>query len=152
LCSTRLCCAQSLGFRRLFLSASTVLVRTHDGTVDHGVFVVSIGCQHLKYLLPDAGFGPTGKSCVGLYWITEALRQVPPGNTCSIAVENGFHEQPIVLGCNPDMALPSRQKILDPLPLVVSQGVSSHGSAPNHLTSHESCTQTLGNPLIEDRP
>jgi len=29
---------------------------------------------------------------VDLYRITEALRQVPPGNTCSIAVENGFNE------------------------------------------------------------
>jgi hypothetical protein len=50
----------------------------------------------------------------------------------ALAIENGFHEQPIVLGCDSDMTLPSRQKIFDPLPLVVSQGVSSHGSVPKN--------------------
>src|SRR6516165_7240957 len=31
----------------------------HDGAVDHGVFVVRIGRQHLEYFLPDAALGPT---------------------------------------------------------------------------------------------
>jgi len=54
-----LCCGRSLGLHRLFLGAGTMLVGTHNRTIDHGVFVVRIGCQKLEYLLPDATLRPT---------------------------------------------------------------------------------------------
>src|SRR6516225_4063555 len=78
--------------------------------------------------------------------------RISPGNTCSKAIENGFHEQPVVFGRNPNMPLSSRQIVFNLVPLVVSQGVSSHGQLRIKLTSHESRNQRLGNPLIEDRP
>lgn len=84
--------------------------------------------------------------------ITKPLRQVPPGNAGAIALENGFDKQPIVLGRDSDMAFTSRQKVFDPVPLVVPQSIASHRSAPNQLTSHESRDSALGNRPIEDRP
>ena len=72
-----------------------MLVGTHNRTVDHGVLVVRARCQNLEYLLPDVTLGPSRKSRMNFYRITEALRQVPPRNARSIAVENGFHEQPV---------------------------------------------------------
>ena len=50
--SIRPCCARSLGPGRLFLGPGTVLVRAHNGAVDHGVFIVRIGSQNLEHLLP----------------------------------------------------------------------------------------------------
>jgi hypothetical protein len=84
--------------------------------------------------------------------IAKALRQVPPGNASAIAVENGFDKPPIVLRRRPNITFTSRQKILDPVPLVVPQSIASHWSAPNQLTSHESLDAPIGNPVIEDRP
>ena len=85
-CSIRPCCARSLGPGRLFLGPGTVLVRAHNGAVDHGVFIVRIGSQNLEHLLPHLTLGPAGEPCVNLYRIAEAFRQVPPENACAISV------------------------------------------------------------------
>jgi hypothetical protein len=41
-------------------------------------------------------------------------------SACSIAVQNGFDEQPIVRRSASHMAFSAWQKILDPVPLVVA--------------------------------
>src|ERR1700730_2734587 len=84
--------------------------------------------------------------------IAKALRQITPRDTRSVAVEHRFHEQPVVLCRDPDMALAPRQHILDPIPLIVPQPITTHRSAPFWLTVHESHMIPRGNPLIEDRP
>jgi hypothetical protein len=89
---------------------------------------------------------------VNLDRIAKTLRQVPPGNAGAIPIKNGFHKKPVILGRNADVTLTSRQDILDLVPLIIPKGIAAHVSAPNQLTSHESRSYDLGNPLIEDRP
>jgi hypothetical protein len=63
-----------------------------------------------------------------------------------------FHKQPIVLGRYSNMAFTAGQNILDPVPLIIPKTITTHLSAPNQLTLHESRCSLLGNPAIEDRP
>src|SRR5439155_20558393 len=130
-CSTRLCCARSPGLRRLFLGAGTVLVGTHNGAIDHGVFIIRVGRQHLEHLLPHPTLGPARKSRMNFDRIAKALRQIAPGDASAIAIENRFDKQPVVLSRDPNMARTSRQNILDPVPLIIPQSIASHWSAPN---------------------
>jgi len=151
-CSARLCCARSLGFRRLFLCASTVLMRPHDRAVDHGVLIVRIARQHLIQLLPHAALGPARKSRVNLDRVPETLRKVSPRYPGAISIKDRLHKQPIVLGGHSDVTLPARQYILDPVPLIVPKPIAAHLSVANQLTPYESRDNPLGNPLIEGRP
>jgi len=109
-----------------FLGTGTVLVRAHDGAVDHGVFIVRIGRQNLEHLLPHAAPGPAGKSRVKLYRIAEAFRQIPPGNACAIPVKHRLDKQSVVLGSDTDMPFTAGQKVLDTLPLVITKGIAAH--------------------------
>ena len=87
--------------------------------------------RSLEHPLPYPALGPAREARMNLDRIAKALRQVPPGNARAIAVEHSFDKQPIVLGRHPNMAFTSRQKILDPVPLVVPKSITSHWSAPN---------------------
>jgi hypothetical protein len=62
--------------------------------------------------------------------VAETRRQITPGNSSSISVKNSVNEQSVVRRGAADMTFPAGQKILDPLPLVVSQPKALHGSAP----------------------
>jgi hypothetical protein len=48
------------------------------------------------------------------------LWKIAPWNAGSISVQNGFDEQPIIDRRAADMAFAARQKILDPVPLIVT--------------------------------
>ena len=102
---------------------------THDSGVDHHVFVVVIAGQQFENTLENAALRPSAKALVHDLPVTATLGQIAPRNTRSIFVKNGFHEQPIVRRIAADMAFPAGQKILDPIPLVVSQSIASHRSA-----------------------
>jgi hypothetical protein len=106
-----------------------VLVRSHDGAVDHRVFDVGVGGEMLENPFPDAGLGPTGKPRVNLDRITKPLRQVAPGNPSAIAVEHCFDEQTVVSCRHSDVAFTARQQVLDTIPLVVTKGGAAHRSA-----------------------
>ena len=54
--------------------------------------------------------------------VAEAFRQVPPRDAGPITVDHRLYKQPIVLGRYPNMPFTSGQNILDPVPLIVSQG------------------------------
>jgi hypothetical protein len=113
-----------------FFRAGTVLMGTHNGAVDHGIFVVGLRCQKLKELLPDSGFGPSAEALVHVLPIAEVLRQIAPGDASPVAIQHGFDKQAVV-GCgHSDRTLPPRQKVLDPVPLVIAQSVAAHRSAP----------------------
>jgi hypothetical protein len=102
-----------------------MLMRTHDGRIDHSVFIVGIGRQRLKNTLPDAAPAPTGAPGMDHREIPEPLRQITPGNTSPLAISHRFDKQAIVLGCSSDMSFPTRQPIRDPLPLVISLPITS---------------------------
>jgi hypothetical protein len=113
-----------------FLCAGTVLMRTHDGAVDHRVFVVRIGREMLEQPRPDAGCSPAAKAAMRILPITEALRQIAPGQARAIAIEHRLDEPPIVLGGDTHVADASRKQVLDPLPLIVAKSIAVHQSAP----------------------
>src|SRR5712671_146341 len=112
-----------------FSRAGAVLMSAHNGGVDHHVFVVVIAGQQLENAFENAALRPSAKALVHDLPIIETRRQITPRNTRSIPVENGFDEQPIVRRSATDVAFTAGQKILDPLPLVVSQSKALHGSA-----------------------
>jgi transposase len=72
------------------------LVRSHDGAVNHGVFVVRVLRQELQYPLPHATPAPATVAGVHHPEITKTLGQVAPRNACAVAVEHRIHEQPAV--------------------------------------------------------
>lgn len=121
-----------------------MLMGAHDGAVDHGVFVIGIGRQKLEHPAPHPALGPSTEARVNRLPVTEALRQVAPGNAGAIALDHGIDKQPVVPGGHPDVTNPSRPKILDPIPLVVAQGVTAHQSAPSAADRQESWLFPLG--------
>ena len=103
-----------------FSCAGTVLVSAHNGGVNHHVFVIVIARQQLENALENSALRPSTKALMDDLPIAEALGQIAPRDAGSIAVQNGFDEQPIVRRRASDMAFSARQKILDPIPLVVA--------------------------------
>ena len=103
---------------------------THNGAVDHRVFVVGIDRQMLKHSLPDAGLGPAAETAVDVLPVAKVFRQVAPRNAGSVAVQHRFHEQAVIRRRHPDRTLPARQKVLDPVPLVITKPVAVHRSTP----------------------
>lgn len=92
----------------------------YDRGVDHHVLVVVITSQQLENPLENAALRPPAEALMNYLPAPETLRQIAPGNPRSVPVQNHIDEQSIVGRSTPDMALASRQKILDPLPLVVA--------------------------------
>ena len=107
-----------------------MLVSAHDGGVDHHVLVVVIARQKLENTFENSTLRPPAKALVDNFPIAETLRKIAPRNAGSVSVQNGFDEQPIIRRSAPDMAFAARQKVLDPIPLVVAKGVTAHLSAP----------------------
>lgn len=55
-----------------------MLMRTHYGRIDHGVFIVGIGRQRLENALPDAVLAPPGVPRMDHAKIPETFRQIAP--------------------------------------------------------------------------
>ena len=106
-----------------------MLMSAHDGGIDHHVFVVGIACQQLENAFENAALRPSAKALVHNLPVAKSRGQITPGDPCSISVKYRVDEQPIVRGIAADMAFTAGQKILDPLPLVVSQSKALHRSA-----------------------
>ena len=97
-----------------------MLVSAKDGGVDHHVFVVVIAGQLLENALENPALRPPIKALVDDFPIAEALWKITPWNAGSISVHNRFDEQPIIRRRAADMAFAAWQKILDPVPLIVT--------------------------------
>jgi hypothetical protein len=105
-------------------------MRAHDGGVNHHVFVVGVSRQHLENALENSTFCPSVKALMHDFPVAETRGQITPGDPCSVSIKNRIDEQPIIRCVTADMTFTTRQKILDPLPLVISQSKALHGSAP----------------------
>jgi hypothetical protein len=110
---------------------------THDGAVDHGVFIVGVACEVCKDAMPHTRLGPAAEAPMHLHAVAEAFGQVAPGYAGPVAVEHRLDEQPIIRRRDADPALLARQQMLDPVPPVVTQAIAAHRSAPNKLTAYE---------------
>ena len=73
-----------------------MLMRAHDGGVDHHVFAVVVAGQQLENALENPALRPSAETLMDNLPVAEALGQVAPGNTGAIAVENRFDKKPIV--------------------------------------------------------
>ena len=60
---------------------------------------------------------------------TESLGQIPPGAATAVTVEHSLDKEPIVLGRAADVTFTPRQKVLDPVPLIISKSVTKHRPA-----------------------
>ena len=99
-------------------------MRADERRVDHGIFIVAIGCQHLENPLPHAAAAPAHVSRVDHPEIAKPLGKIAPGNARSVAIEHRLNKQSIVPRRLANMLLSTRQQILDPVPLVVPQPVT----------------------------
>jgi hypothetical protein len=97
-----------------------VLVSAHDGGVNHHVLVIVIARQLLENALENPTLRPSTEALMDDLPITKALRQITPRDASPISVQNSFNEQSVVGRSAAYVAFATRQKILDPVPLVVA--------------------------------
>lgn len=93
---------------------------THDGAVDHRVFVVGFLGEDFEDSLPDAGHRPSAEPLVHVDGITETFRQVAPGDTGPITVQHRLDKQAVIRRRHPNRARPAGQTVLDAIPLIVT--------------------------------
>ena len=103
----------------------------HDSGVERHILIVAIFRQSLEDTLENTALTPPSKARVGILPIAEALRKIAPRNACAIAVEHGLDKEAVVRRSPANMAFAAGKKILDPFPLIVSQSIATHRSAPN---------------------
>ena len=97
-----------------------MLMGADNSGIQHHVLVVGIFRQRLENSFENAARAPPAQPLVRVLPIAKALRQIPPRNACAIAAENGLDKKTVV-GCgSANMPLPPREKIFNPLPLIVS--------------------------------
>jgi hypothetical protein len=137
-----------------FFGSGAVRMRPHHRAIDHGVFVISVGGQVFKKMLPHTTFSPTAEPCVNGFPCTTTLRSIAPRYSCAIAIEDGFDKPAVVFGRDTDGVGSPRHKGLTSAPLVIAQRLASRYSlAPSVRPTRDASHMTpLVNPLIEDTP
>ena len=73
-----------------FSSPGTMLMGAHYGGVEHHVFVVVIGSQHIEDALKNAAFGPAVKALPDRFPATEPFGQIPPRDAGAVAEDYRF--------------------------------------------------------------
>jgi hypothetical protein len=130
LLSARRVIALWLGRSRLFLSPCAVLMSSYNGRVDHGVCIVGIICQDFEKILPNATLGPTRKPCVYVFPSPEPFRQIAPRRTRPELPDHCFDNQSIAtVAIAANCTRTTRQEILDPCKLIITQTISFHREA-----------------------
>jgi hypothetical protein len=102
-----------------------MLMSTHDGAVDHRIFIVGVGREMLKNSLPDALYGPTTEPPMDVFPVAVPFGQVAPRHTWAIPKKHPVDKQAVVRRRHAAMAFLSWKQPANPLPLIVAQGVSS---------------------------
>lgn len=95
-------------------------MRAHDGGIQHHVFIVVVGSQVLEYALENTTFTLTAHAPVDVLPVAKTLRKIAPRDAGPIAIKDRLDKQTIVPCRTSDMPLASGQKVLDPIPLIVS--------------------------------
>ena len=68
--------------------------------------------------------------------VPEPLRQIAPEDACPVALQHRLDKQTIIPGCAPDMSIPTGQPILDALPRVIPQSITSfHRPSASYLST-----------------
>ena len=86
--------------------------------------------QCLEDPLPDPLASPAVEPAPGGVPVAEALGQIPPRGAGPGDPEDGVHEKTVILGDLPVLAWLPGKEILDPVPILVRDGMAmSHGGA-----------------------
>ena len=124
-----------------------MLVGAHDGGVDHRIFVVGVLGQMIEDCFPDPASGPPAESRMHHAKVAEAFRQIAPRYPRAIAIQHSLHEQPVVPRRSAHEAFTPRQQPLDPIPLIVSQSITTYA----HMLKIKSFQQKASSEL-DDTP
>ena len=108
-----------------------MLMGAHDGGIERHILVIAIFRQSLEDTLENAALTPPAKARVDILPIAEALRKITPRNASAIALEHGLDKEAVVRRGSANVAFTAGKKILDPFPLIISQSIATHRSAPN---------------------
>jgi hypothetical protein len=108
-----------------------MLMGAHDGRIERHILVVGIFRQNLEDTLENAARTPAPQALVGILPAAEALRKIAPRNARAIAIEHRLDKQAVVRRGSANVAVTTGKKILNPLPLIVSQAIATHRSAPD---------------------
>ena len=84
----------------------------------------------LKIRLENPALRPPAKALVDDLPIAETLWKIPPRDAGPISIQNRFDEQSVIGRRAAHVAFAAGKKILDPIPLIVAQCITSHRSAP----------------------
>ena len=124
-----------------------MLMGAHDGGVDHGIFVVRVVCQMLEHSLPDAASDPAAESRMHHAKVAKSIPQVAPRNPSTIALQHRLHKQTVVPRRSAYTTHPTRQSLLDPLPLILPQPIT-----PHHHPLKLQATQDQAYSQLDDTP
>jgi len=102
-----------------------MLVGANHGAIEHQPFQVRI-LEFSEDAFPSSLPGPAVESPPYAVPIAETFGQVPPGSPGFRDPKDCIDEQAIILGCDPGITFPSRQKILDPIPMIIRDLMTSH--------------------------
>lgn len=100
-----------------------------EGGVDHPAPVVATFRQSWGNPLENAAFAPASQPLAGVLPIAEAPRKVAPGDAGPVAMRRRLDKRAIVGGRARDLALPAGKPILDPIPSIVPQTMTTHRQA-----------------------
>jgi len=103
----------------VFLCTGAVLMLAHDGGIDHHVLVVVITGQNLENTLKNLTFRPI-EALIDNLPIAKAPREIAPRDPGAKSIESRFDEQSIVSRSASDVTIAARQKVFDPIPLIVA--------------------------------
>lgn len=108
-----------------------MLMGADDGGIEHHVLIVRIFHQGPKDTIENTAFAPPPETLVDILPTTEPLRKVTPRDARAITVKDSLNKKPVVHRRATNMAITTGKKILDPIPLIVPQSITTHRSAPN---------------------
>jgi hypothetical protein len=69
---------------------------THDGAVDHRIFIVRVLGEASEHPLPDTGHRPAAETAMHVLPVTEAFRQVAPRDAGTVTIQHRLDEQAVV--------------------------------------------------------
>ena len=100
----------------------------HNRAVKLGILFVCLGREHFKDPLPDTLLAPAHVTSVNHPKVAKAFGQVTPGDTDLITVEHCLDKEAIILGSHSDGSYSTREQMLNPLPLIITESVASGGN------------------------
>ena len=111
--------------RQPLLCARSMLVGANDGALKQEPLQVRV-LELPENPFPDPLPGPTVEPPPHAVPVAEAFRQVASGGSGFRDPKHRVDEEAIVLGCDPGIAFPSRQKLLDPIPVIIRDLMMAH--------------------------